>query len=342
MPESDSTATSVVPPPMSTTIEPVGSWIGRPAPIAAAIGSSISADAAGAGVEAAVVDRAALDRGRAGRHADDHLGIREGLAVVHLADEVLDHLLGDFEVGDDPVAHGADGFHVAGRAAQHLLGLDADGVDRSCARRRCAARPPRARSARSPCPSCRSRVLAVPRSMAMSLEMTPKRDENIQDLDRKRAGEARTVSSLQSLRARLRLRPLRRGPCDSALRPWRTRPGVPCMRAAISSAHKGAPRRRRTLQPSAASTTPTAAATPAGHWRACSRSANTRRPGDGRDRRLHHPHRAHRCGRRERERGEPARRGDRAAKAGAQRLAPARDHRLQRFGVAYRQDQGQS
>ena len=35
------TATSVVPPPMSTTIEPVGSWIGSPAPIAAAIGSSM-------------------------------------------------------------------------------------------------------------------------------------------------------------------------------------------------------------------------------------------------------------------------------------------------------------
>ncbi len=33
---------------------------------------------------------------------------------MNLADEVLDHLLGDFEVGDDPVAHGADGFHVAG------------------------------------------------------------------------------------------------------------------------------------------------------------------------------------------------------------------------------------
>ena len=42
MPPSDSTATSVVPPPISTTIEPVGSVTGRPAPIAAAIGSSIS------------------------------------------------------------------------------------------------------------------------------------------------------------------------------------------------------------------------------------------------------------------------------------------------------------
>src|SRR6202047_5280014 len=41
MPPSDSTATSVVPPPTSTTIDPVGSVTGRPAPIAAAIGSSI-------------------------------------------------------------------------------------------------------------------------------------------------------------------------------------------------------------------------------------------------------------------------------------------------------------
>ena len=40
MPPSEITATSVVPPPMSTIIEPVASWIGIPAPIAAAIGSS--------------------------------------------------------------------------------------------------------------------------------------------------------------------------------------------------------------------------------------------------------------------------------------------------------------
>ncbi len=35
------TATSVVPPPTSTTMLPVGSCTGRPAPIAAAIGSSM-------------------------------------------------------------------------------------------------------------------------------------------------------------------------------------------------------------------------------------------------------------------------------------------------------------
>ena len=41
MPPSEITPTSVVPPPMSTTIEPVASETGRPAPIAAAMGSSI-------------------------------------------------------------------------------------------------------------------------------------------------------------------------------------------------------------------------------------------------------------------------------------------------------------
>ena len=41
MPPSEITATSVVPPPMSTIMLPAGSWIGSPAPIAAAIGSSM-------------------------------------------------------------------------------------------------------------------------------------------------------------------------------------------------------------------------------------------------------------------------------------------------------------
>jgi hypothetical protein len=41
MPPSEITATSLVPPPMSTTMFPVGSPTGSPAPMAAAIGSSI-------------------------------------------------------------------------------------------------------------------------------------------------------------------------------------------------------------------------------------------------------------------------------------------------------------
>src|SRR5262249_11972107 len=41
IPDSEITATSVVPPPISTIILPVGSVIGNPAPMAAAIGSSM-------------------------------------------------------------------------------------------------------------------------------------------------------------------------------------------------------------------------------------------------------------------------------------------------------------
>jgi hypothetical protein len=48
---------------------------------------------------------------------------------MHLADEVLDHLFGDFEIGDDAVAHGPDRLDVAGRAAQHHLGVVADRAD---------------------------------------------------------------------------------------------------------------------------------------------------------------------------------------------------------------------
>ena len=41
MPPSERIAIPVVPPPMSTIMEPLGSVTGRPAPIAAAMGSSI-------------------------------------------------------------------------------------------------------------------------------------------------------------------------------------------------------------------------------------------------------------------------------------------------------------
>jgi len=42
IPPIEMTAHSVVPPPMSTTMFPAGSWIGSPDPMAAAIGSSMT------------------------------------------------------------------------------------------------------------------------------------------------------------------------------------------------------------------------------------------------------------------------------------------------------------
>ena len=56
-------------------------------------------------------------------HTDDDLGFRPGAALVHLADEMLDHLFGDIEVGNHTVAHRANGLDRARRAAQHHLGI---------------------------------------------------------------------------------------------------------------------------------------------------------------------------------------------------------------------------
>ena len=122
------TATSVVPPPMSTIMFPVGSATGRPAPIAAAIGSSMRyawrAPAESVASSTARFSTPVTPDG----HADDHARVRPAV-LVHLLDEVAEHLLGDVEVGDDAVLQRPDRGDVAGRAAEHALGLDADGVD---------------------------------------------------------------------------------------------------------------------------------------------------------------------------------------------------------------------
>src|ERR1700745_3199971 len=99
MPPSEITATSVVPPPMSTTMLPLGSPTGRPAPIAAAIGSPVQVRLRGAPRQARLLDRAFLDPGDARRDADNDA--RVGPAVLmDLLDEVAQHLLGHVEVCD--------------------------------------------------------------------------------------------------------------------------------------------------------------------------------------------------------------------------------------------------
>ena len=45
---------------------------------------------------------------------------------MHLANEVLDHFLGDLNVGDDAVAQRADRLDVVGRLAHHHLRIVAD------------------------------------------------------------------------------------------------------------------------------------------------------------------------------------------------------------------------
>ena len=127
MPPSEMTATSLVPPPMSTIMFPVGSATGRPG---ADRGSHRLLDQVRltrAGRERRLLDRALLDAGHARRHADDDARVREAV-LVHLLDEVAEHLLGHVEVGDDAVLERADRGDRPGRASEHALRLDADRV----------------------------------------------------------------------------------------------------------------------------------------------------------------------------------------------------------------------
>ena len=114
---------SVVPPPMSTTMLPRGLGDGQAGPDGGGHGLVHQVDLGGLGLERRVLDRALLDLGHLGGDADDDARPHQGVAVVGLADEVAEHLLGDLEVRDHPVLHGTDGHDVAGGAPQHLLGV---------------------------------------------------------------------------------------------------------------------------------------------------------------------------------------------------------------------------
>ena len=73
--------------------------------------------------------RALFYLGDLGRDADNDARVDECPALVRLLDEVLEHLLGDFEVGNHAVVYGLDNSEIAGRTAQHLLGFLADRLD---------------------------------------------------------------------------------------------------------------------------------------------------------------------------------------------------------------------
>ena len=133
MPPSEMTATSDVPPPMSTTMLPVGSPTGRPGADRGGHRLLDQVGLAGAGGQARLLDRALLHPGDARGHAHDHARMRPAV-LVHLLDEVAEHLLRHVEVGDHAVLERADGRDRPGRAAEHPLRLDADGVDLARAR----------------------------------------------------------------------------------------------------------------------------------------------------------------------------------------------------------------
>src|SRR5271169_4043933 len=129
MPLNEITAISVVPPPISTTMLPLGSVIGSPAPIAATIACSTRctslALARYAESMTARFSTCVISEGTpiTMRGCTSILRMHQHLAVVRLLDEIVQHLLGDLEVCDDAILHGLNGDDVARGATKHLLGL---------------------------------------------------------------------------------------------------------------------------------------------------------------------------------------------------------------------------
>ena len=95
---------------------------------------------AGPGALGGLADRAAFDLGRAIGHANQHSRAGTEVArLVRLANKVLQHLLGNREVGDNAVLQRPDCRDIARGPAQHVLGIGADGFDEAAASTRVLA-----------------------------------------------------------------------------------------------------------------------------------------------------------------------------------------------------------
>jgi len=80
------------------------------------------------GRERRLLDGALLDASDSGGNAYDDARMREAM-LVHLLNEVPEHLLGDIEVGDDSVLQGTNGGDCPRRPTKHPLRFDPDGVN---------------------------------------------------------------------------------------------------------------------------------------------------------------------------------------------------------------------
>ena len=74
-----------------------------------------------------ILNGSTLNGRRSRWHAHHHHGGGKAAAVVNLADEILYHLLGDFEVSDYAVTQGPNSADITGRPAQHLFSFFANG-----------------------------------------------------------------------------------------------------------------------------------------------------------------------------------------------------------------------
>ena len=71
------------------------------------------------------MNRLALHLGGAAGNADNNTRRGGEAAVVYLADEMLEHFLGNIEIGNHPVLHRAHRLDTAGCTPQHALGFRA-------------------------------------------------------------------------------------------------------------------------------------------------------------------------------------------------------------------------
>src|SRR6202158_2741 len=115
------TAMSVVPPPMSTTIFPDGSSIGRPAPIAAATRRPPQVNLARPRTVRGILHGSFFYRSNLTGHTDHNPRMHQHAAVVRFLNKIRQHFFRDFEVRDHPVLHWLDRHNIARGAAQHFF-----------------------------------------------------------------------------------------------------------------------------------------------------------------------------------------------------------------------------
>ena len=123
MPESEITAISVVPPPMSTIMLPHASVMGIPAPMAATIACSTRYTSLAFARRADSCTARLFDLRDFGRNADNDAGTEKVVAAVRRFDEVLQHYFGDVKIRDHSVLHRLYGDDIGGRPPEHLFGL---------------------------------------------------------------------------------------------------------------------------------------------------------------------------------------------------------------------------
>ena len=154
MPPSEITATSLVPPPTSTIMDPCASLTGSPAPIAAASGSSmVYACRAPADSVASLTARSSTPVTPEGTQTTTRgpiEGAEDPALRLDLADKVGEHLLRYLEVGDDAVLERPVARRCC-RAYARACAWRRDPRRRPC-RSCCLWRRPKARRARSPAP----------------------------------------------------------------------------------------------------------------------------------------------------------------------------------------------